>query len=78
MNQTNPFRNIWSYLNKIHYNVSTVIQLWKPINTSTLKIEALRSPKHQVEIGLHCVKFQNTSLIDTVVKASQKTVFFEV
>jgi hypothetical protein len=42
-----------------------------------LKTEAVRFPKRKVEIVLHGVKFQKTSIIDTAVKTSQKAVFFE-
>jgi hypothetical protein len=45
-----------------------------------LKMETVRSTKCLVEIVLHDDegrKFQKTFIIDTVVKASQKTVFFE-
>jgi hypothetical protein len=40
-------------------------------------MEAVRSPKRRVEIVLHGVKFQKTSIIDTTVKAPRKTLSFE-
>jgi hypothetical protein len=65
-------------MERLSNSISTVKQLWKPINTKTLKMEAVRSPKRRVERVLHGVKFQKTSITDVAVKTSQKTVFFEL
>jgi hypothetical protein len=40
-------------------------------------MQMIRSPKRRFELELHNKKFQETSIIDTAVKASEKTVFFD-
>jgi hypothetical protein len=39
-------------------------------------METIHSPKRRLELELHGTKSQKASVIDTAVKASQKTVFF--
>jgi hypothetical protein len=40
-------------------------------------METIRSPKRQFELVLHSTKSHKTPLIDTAVKASQKTEVFQ-
>jgi hypothetical protein len=42
-----------------------------------LKTETIRSPKPQFELVLHGTNSQKASLIDIIMKAPQKTVFFD-
>jgi hypothetical protein len=43
----------------------------------TLELETIGSPKRRFELVLHSTKSQKTYLIDTAMKASQKTVVFQ-
>jgi hypothetical protein len=43
----------------------------------TLKMETMRSPKRRLAVVLHGTMSQKASLLDTAVKASQKTVFVD-
>jgi hypothetical protein len=40
-------------------------------------MEAICSPKRRFELEQHGTKSQNVSIIDTAVKASQRTMFFD-
>jgi hypothetical protein len=59
-------------------SVSMVIQLWKPIKLRTPENGDSTFSKTSGRNSAHSIKPQKTSVIDTAVKASQKTVFFEL
>jgi hypothetical protein len=40
-------------------------------------METIRSPKRRFELKLHGTKSQKASIIDTTMKAFQRTVFFD-
>jgi hypothetical protein len=45
---------------------------------STVKMETVRFPKRRFKLKIYSTKSQKASVIDIAVKASQKTVFFQV
>jgi hypothetical protein len=63
-------------MERLSNNVSTVIQLQKPINPRTPEDGDNTFSETLVQTNATRYKVQKTSLIDTAVKASQKTVFF--